>query len=223
MNVSMPIAAVMLDLGFDSAVVKAVPILARTAGLLAHLAEEQQHPLGFLMASRAEEAIVYEPPTVDDARPRRRDAAVVGPARARRRELSPAAGVSVRALALLSGQAVGGRLRRRRGGRWPDYISRLPLTDKHELRAASSAENPFGTHLCASQPEIVRIYSTSGTTGLPSYIPLTASDLHNWITGSARSYAASGATSGQRMVTSYNAGPFVAGAALGSLIASGCA
>ena len=88
-----------------------------------------------------------------------------------------------------------------------DDISRLPLTDKHELRAASSAENPFGTHLCASQPEIVRIYSTSGTTGVPSYIPLTASDLHNWITGSARSYAASGATSGQRMVTSYNAGP----------------
>jgi citrate synthase len=60
MNVSMPIAAVMLDLGFTSATVKAVPILARTAGLLAHLAEEQQQPLGFLMAGRAEEAIEYE-------------------------------------------------------------------------------------------------------------------------------------------------------------------
>jgi citrate synthase len=60
MNVSMPIAAVMLDLGFESAAVKAVPILARTAGLLAHLAEEQQHPVGFLMAARAEQAIEYE-------------------------------------------------------------------------------------------------------------------------------------------------------------------
>jgi citrate synthase len=59
MNVSMPIAAVMLDLGFPAAAVKAVPILARTAGLLAHLAEEQQQPLGFLMAARAEEAIEY--------------------------------------------------------------------------------------------------------------------------------------------------------------------
>ena len=59
MNVSMPIAAVMLDLGFPAAAVKAVPILARTAGLLAHLAEEQQRPLGFLMAGRAEEAIEY--------------------------------------------------------------------------------------------------------------------------------------------------------------------
>jgi citrate synthase len=60
MNVSLPIAAVMLDLGFPSSAVKAVPILARTAGLLAHLAEEQQRPLGFLMAGRAEEAIEYE-------------------------------------------------------------------------------------------------------------------------------------------------------------------
>jgi citrate synthase len=65
MNVSMPIAAVMLDLGFPSASVKAVPILARTAGLLAHLAEEGQRPLGFLMAGRAEEAIHYEPPPDD--------------------------------------------------------------------------------------------------------------------------------------------------------------
>jgi citrate synthase len=60
MNVSMPIAAVMLDLGFPASAVKAVPILARTAGLLAHLEEERQHPLGFLMAASAEHAIVYE-------------------------------------------------------------------------------------------------------------------------------------------------------------------
>jgi citrate synthase len=60
MNVSMPIAAVMLDLGFSSDAVKAIPILARTAGLLAHLAEEQRRPLGFLMAGAAEEAVEYE-------------------------------------------------------------------------------------------------------------------------------------------------------------------
>jgi citrate synthase len=60
MNVSLPIAAVMLDLGFPPSTVKAVPILARTAGLLAHLAEEQTNALGFLMAGAAEEAIRYE-------------------------------------------------------------------------------------------------------------------------------------------------------------------
>jgi citrate synthase len=62
MNVSMPIAAVMLELGFPPAAVKGVPILARTAGLLAHLAEEQERPLGFFMAGKAEEAIEYQPP-----------------------------------------------------------------------------------------------------------------------------------------------------------------
>jgi len=61
MNVAMPIAAVMLELGFPSTTVKAVPILARTASLLAHLAEEQQQPIGFLMAGAAEDAIRYEP------------------------------------------------------------------------------------------------------------------------------------------------------------------
>jgi citrate synthase len=59
MNVSMPIAAVLLDLGFPATVVKAIPILARTGSLLAHLAEEQQHPIGFLMAGRAEAAVEY--------------------------------------------------------------------------------------------------------------------------------------------------------------------
>lgn len=60
MNVSMPIAAVMLDLGFPPSTVKAVPILARTAGLLAHLAEEREDPLGFFMAAQAEHAVHYE-------------------------------------------------------------------------------------------------------------------------------------------------------------------
>jgi citrate synthase len=61
MNVSMPIAAVLLDLGFPAASVKAVPILARTASLLAHLAEEQERPLGFTLARAAEDAVRYEP------------------------------------------------------------------------------------------------------------------------------------------------------------------
>jgi citrate synthase len=60
MNVSMPIASVMLDLGFPASAVKAVPILARTASLLAHLAEEQEEPIGLGLAEAAEEAVEYE-------------------------------------------------------------------------------------------------------------------------------------------------------------------
>ena len=95
-------------------------------------------------------------------------------------------------------------------------LAALPLTEKRELKDTATTEHPIGTHLCVDDAEIVRIYSTSGTTGTPSYIPLTARDLDDWVTGSARSYAASGVVAGQRIVSTYNAGPFVAGAALAS-------
>jgi phenylacetate-CoA ligase len=93
-------------------------------------------------------------------------------------------------------------------------IAALPLTEKAELKATVTEDNPVGTHLCVGFDEIVRVYSTSGTTGEPSYIPLTASDLENWVTGSAASYGTSGIRAGQRLVSTYNFGPFVAGAAL---------
>ena len=60
MNVSLPLAAVLLDLGIPVAAAKAVPILARTAGLLAHLAEERERPVGLVLARAAEEAVEYE-------------------------------------------------------------------------------------------------------------------------------------------------------------------
>jgi citrate synthase len=59
MNVSMPIAAVLLDLDFPPATIKAIPLLARTAGLLAHLWEERQSPTAWTMAAAAEHAVPY--------------------------------------------------------------------------------------------------------------------------------------------------------------------
>ena len=61
LNVSGPIAAVLMDLDFPPAMIKAIPILARTAGILGHLAEEQRRPIGFLLAHHAEVAIAYDP------------------------------------------------------------------------------------------------------------------------------------------------------------------
>lgn len=60
MNASMAIAAVVLDVGLPMSLIEGIPILARTAGLLAHLAEEKTNPIGFLMAHHAEEAIRYQ-------------------------------------------------------------------------------------------------------------------------------------------------------------------
>jgi phenylacetate-CoA ligase len=93
-------------------------------------------------------------------------------------------------------------------------IGRLPFTEKDELRASRSAEHPLGSHLAADLKDVVRIYSTSGTTGTPSHIPLTRADLESWHTISSRSYGASGISPGMRIITTYGAGPFVAGATL---------
>jgi phenylacetate-CoA ligase len=93
-------------------------------------------------------------------------------------------------------------------------IANLPFTEKDELRASRSDENPIGTHIAVPLEKVCRVFSTSGTTGIPSYIPLTPADLERWVLTSSRSYAAAGVKAGERIVSTYNAGPFVAGAAL---------
>src|SRR5207302_7951659 len=62
LNVSGAIPAVLLDAGYPLAALKGVPLLARTAGLVAHLLEEQTRPLGFVMSHAAAEAIDYDGP-----------------------------------------------------------------------------------------------------------------------------------------------------------------
>lgn len=60
LNISGAIPAVLLDAGFPLAALKGVPILARTAGLIAHLLEEQLRPIGFVMSHAAAAAIGYD-------------------------------------------------------------------------------------------------------------------------------------------------------------------
>ena len=59
-NVSGAIPAVLLDAGYPLGALKGVPILARTAGLIAHLLEEQLRPIGFVMSHAAAQAIDYD-------------------------------------------------------------------------------------------------------------------------------------------------------------------
>jgi citrate synthase len=60
LNVSGAIPAVLLDVGYPLSALKGVPILARTAGLIAHLLEEQLRPIGFVMSHAAAAAIDYD-------------------------------------------------------------------------------------------------------------------------------------------------------------------
>ena len=94
-----------------------------------------------------------------------------------------------------------------------DRIAELPATDKDEIRESQKTAPPFGEHLAADPASIMRVFSTSGTTGTPTYIAATKADIDRWATNTARSYYASGFRPGQRLVVTFNAGPFVAGGA----------
>jgi citrate synthase len=60
LNVSGAIPAVLLGAGFPVQALKGVPILARTAGLIAHLYEEMRQPIGFALSYQATREMVYE-------------------------------------------------------------------------------------------------------------------------------------------------------------------
>lgn len=102
-----------------------------------------------------------------------------------------------------------------------DDLHHLPFTVKDDLRASQAEHLPLGKQLAAPLEDIVRIYSTSGTSGSPLYIPVTLGDLKRWVHTSNRSYYAAGIRPHHRVVTTYNSGPFAAGAVHESMIALG--
>ncbi|GGI87746.1 citryl-CoA lyase [Polymorphobacter multimanifer] len=59
-NVNGAIPAVMLDVGFPLAALKGISLLARTASLIAHLQEESERPIGFIMSGAAAAAIDFD-------------------------------------------------------------------------------------------------------------------------------------------------------------------
>jgi citrate synthase len=61
-NVNGAIPATMLDVGFPLNALKGISLLARTASLIAHLQEETQRPIGFVLSGKAAEAISYDGP-----------------------------------------------------------------------------------------------------------------------------------------------------------------
>lgn len=60
MNLTGPMAAILLDLEVPKGAVRGIPILARTLGLIGHLNEEQNRPIGFLMSHYGSKPIEYD-------------------------------------------------------------------------------------------------------------------------------------------------------------------
>ena len=103
-----------------------------------------------------------------------------------------------------------------------DEIAKLPFTEKDEIRQTQAESPPFGAHLAVDESKLRRVFSTSGTTGVPCYLGLTSSDLDMYATNVARGYTAAGFREGQKIVVGFNAGPFVAGAVYYGFDKIGC-
>ncbi len=74
----------------------------------------------------------------------------------------------------------------RRAGLGPDSVrsvedlARVPFTGKDDIRKSLAANPPLGNHLAAEPSDIVQFQASTGTTGRPSYVGLTARDRANW-------------------------------------------
>ena len=90
-------------------------------------------------------------------------------------------------------------------------ITSLPFTTKDELKQSVDEEPPFGTNAGVAEERIKRVYQTSGTTGTPTVIPLTRTDMDTWTTIGSRTYYATGIHEHHSVLTTFGAGPFVAG------------
>ena len=90
-------------------------------------------------------------------------------------------------------------------------IGSLPFSTKDELKGAIDEQPPFGSNLCVAPEQVKRVYQTSGTTGAPSVLALTRTDMETWTTVGTRSYFATGIHDDSSVLTTFGAGPFVAG------------
>ena len=78
-------------------------------------------------------------------------------------------------------------------------LARLPFTEKAELRESQRRDPPLGSHAAASMKDVVRVHASSGTTGTPSFIGLTAYDARPLGRVHRAQLLGPGASSGERL------------------------
>ncbi|GAB3681471.1 phenylacetate--CoA ligase family protein [Saccharopolyspora tripterygii] len=84
-----------------------------------------------------------------------------------------------------------------------DDLAELPFTEKQELRDSLASSPPLGTHVAADAADIVQVQASSGTTGSPSYVGLTSTDIETWCELGARALYANGFRPGDRLLHAF--------------------
>ena len=80
----------------------------------------------------------------------------------------------------------------------------LPLCDKEMLRRSQAETPPFGDYLAAPDQAVIRVHRTSGTTGVPMNLALSAADAEQTAEVGARAQRAAGLGPGHRVVHCLN-------------------
>lgn len=87
-----------------------------------------------------------------------------------------------------------------------EQFQTLPFTDKDDLRKA------YPMDMCAvPQDKIIRIHSSSGTTGMPVIMPYTAQDIEDWSVMMARCFQFAGVTEADKVQITPGFGLWTAG------------
>ncbi len=95
--------------------------------------------------------------------------------------------------------------------RKPEDLAKLPFTEKEELRKSQEQVLPLGLHAAAPIEKVVRIHSSSGTTGRPTYVGITRRDKQVWTEIVARCLFAEGVRPGTKVVHAMGLSFFVGG------------
>ena len=90
-------------------------------------------------------------------------------------------------------------------------LAKFPFTTKDDLRKTQEEEGGLGGHQCCDTNKLVRIQGTSGTTGRPLYIGLTANDVELWKELFARHAWTGGIRTGDSFINPANFTLFVGG------------
>ena len=87
----------------------------------------------------------------------------------------------------------------------------LPFTTKGEIRQSLASKPPLGWHQAAPMEEIIRIHSSTGTTGQPTYMGITKHDYDVWTEIVSRVYYTHGLRNTDVCIHAFGLGFFVGG------------
>lgn len=90
-------------------------------------------------------------------------------------------------------------------------LRHAPFTTKEELRESQTAAPPLGEHAAAGIGDVIRIHSSSGTTGRPSYVGITRRDRDVWTEAISRVYYCEGVRPDDVLIHGFGLGFFVGG------------